>query len=246
MRALERGVNKLYDNKILRRRAWEWLKSGMSLREVREALIAQGTKYALSTISAFKDLMIQETGEEIQEDDYEIDVEKAISSIGTPVSRRGGKSASKGKNVQEKIKDVFGLDGLVTNDAQVIDVLISKGFQSMLSGNFEITPQTVMKALELKKAMLGKEYSGQTAWSVQDLQSKLTLLLNVVNKHTDSSTWERIMRDLEEAGWDDGIMSGVGDTSAETHGGTVFEKHSSAGGDESWSVESVLSGIGDV
>lgn len=208
---MDSGSNKLYSNRAMRKKAWEWLKAGLSLREVRESLIGLGHKYALSTIAAFKDIMMQETGEEIYEDsgdDFVIDTKRELEKVGTAVSADKKKFGKYADN-KKKIADAFDLEDLVSNDAQVIDVLISKGFQSMLSGDFQVTPQTVMKALELKKAMLGKDYAGQTAWNVQELQSKLSLLLSVVNKHSDSATWERIMRDLEEAGWDNEMVAGV-------------------------------------
>lgn len=225
---MEKGTNKIYMHAKYRRLAWGWLQGGMSDREVKEGLVAKGFTVALRTVSAFRQIMeqIEEYGgasgdstrgrksksykddsppfDDIPEELRALQEEdRTILQLDSGVGKkRKSTRLYSDSTLEETMKEALGVDQMAMNDAVLLDSIITKGFKTLLDADAVIGPTLALRAIEIKRALLGKNYTGQTAWETERLKRKLSLLLDVVNRNVEQHTWDKIILELEECGWD--------------------------------------------
>ena len=88
----------------------------------------------------------------------------------------------------------------IKNDGEVLDLLILKFANQLKMGEVNVTPAVALKAIDMKKNMLGAKYRGQTIWSLMESQLQIDKLLEVMNRHVTHEQFEAIVAEMENEG----------------------------------------------
>lgn len=156
--------------------AWSWLASGLSPAQVQRALGEKGFSVSLPVVYNFKEIMVDEA-------------ERGVTS-GLPVDTGAGIDAIKAVPENMRIK----------NDGEVLDLIIQKFSEQLKTGEADITPAVALKAIDMKKSMLGAKYKGQTVWSLMESQLQFDALIEIMGKYITNDQFEAIMNELERKG----------------------------------------------
>jgi len=89
----------------------------------------------------------------------------------------------------------------IKHDGILLDSIIALGLEDLKSRKMKLTLPVVLKAIEMKKEMIGVEYRGQTIWGLLDYQKQFDQLVDVLAKRCPTSVFEAIIEDLKELGW---------------------------------------------
>ena len=170
--------NKIY-NSPMKDLAWIWLSSGQSPSQVQRALAENGLDVSLPVVYNFREIMAEEE-------------ERKITS-GVIID------SSVGEGIRNAIDAVP--DNLrIRNDGEVLDLVIQKFASQLKEGNVTITPAVALKAIDMKKSMLGTQYKGQTVWSLMESQLQFDRLSEVINKYVTHEQFEQIMEEMDRIG----------------------------------------------
>lgn len=168
--------------------AWEWLRNGMPVTAVKEALDEKGLHVTLPVIYNFRDIMQDmemkggNTGGYFAGSSFDSD-ETTPTPMPSP------------EDVPESLR--------IKNDGEVLDLIILKFANQLKAGEAEITPAVALKAIDMKKNMMGAKYRGQTIWSLMESQLQIDKLLEVMNRHVTHEQFEAIVAEMEN----DGVIS---------------------------------------
>jgi hypothetical protein len=90
------------------------------------------------------------------------------------------------------------------NDAQVIDLIIEKGFmdlqQDSKKGKATVTVPELLKAIEFKQRILGAEYRSQTAWGIEQNNKTLFQAFKYFCEEAEPTTTTQVFKRLVTAG----------------------------------------------
>ncbi len=89
----------------------------------------------------------------------------------------------------------------IKNDGLLLDVIINKGLELLKANRVKITLPMILKAMDMKKALLGVEYRGQTVWGLLDSQKQFDQLVTVLSRRCPTTIFDQIVEDLREMGW---------------------------------------------
>ena len=157
--------NSIY-NSPYRDLAWQWLRNGMPVAVVKEALDEKGMSVTLPVIYNFRDIMLDfeakggNTGGYFAGstfDGKDDTVEPMPSPEDVPENQR------------------------IKNDGEVLDLLILKFANQLKMGEVTVTPAVALKAIDMKKNMLGAKYRGQTIWSLMESQLQIDKLIVILD-----------------------------------------------------------------
>ena len=172
--------NKIY-NSPMKELAWLWLSSGQSPSQVQRALAEHDLDVSLPVVYNFREIMSEEE-------------ERSIGNSGGVII-----DPSLGGGVRNAIDAVP--DNLrIRNDGEVLDLVIQKFATQLKDGNVTITPAVALKAIDMKKSMLGTQYKGQTVWSLMESQMQFDRLSEVINKYVTHEQFEKIMEEMDRIG----------------------------------------------
>lgn len=171
--------NKIY-NSPMRELAWMWLSSGQSPSSVQKALAEHDLDVSLPVVYNFREIMADEE-------------ERGMASGGMIID------PSMGKNVTNAI-DAIPDHLRIRNDGEVLDLVIQRFASQLKEGNVTITPAVALKAIDMKKNMLGTQYKGQTVWSLMESQMQFDKLSEVINKYVTHEQFEQIMAEMDRIG----------------------------------------------
>lgn len=171
-------------NSPYRTLAWEWIRNGMPISAVKESLDEKGLHVTLPVLYNFRDIMEDAemksggsgyyTGSSFDPDD----------PTHTPLPAP--------QDVPESMR--------IKNDGEVLDLLILQFSNQLKSGEVSVTPAVALKAIDMKKSMLGPKYRGQTIWSLMESQLQIDKLLEVMNRHVTHDQFEAIVAEMENEG----------------------------------------------
>lgn len=174
--------NKIY-NSPMKDLAWIWLSSGQSPSQVQRALAENGLDVSLPVVYNFREIMAEE------------EERKIVSNSGSGVII----DSSVGEGIRNAIDAVP--DNLrIRNDGEVLDLVIQRFASQLKDGNVTITPAVALKAIDMKKSMLGTQYKGQTVWSLMESQLQFDRLSEVINKYVTHEQFEQIMEEMDRIG----------------------------------------------
>ena len=86
-------------------------------------------------------------------------------------------------------------------DGMLLDLIINQGMDALKLGELRLTVPMVLKAMEMKKELLGVEYRGQTVWGLLDSQKQFDELVEIIHRRCPADVFEQIIEDLKELGW---------------------------------------------
>lgn len=121
----------------------------------------------------------------------------------------------KDREKQNTMRDVITCGGsinpdtAVKNDGMVLDLIINQGMENLKTGEATITIPMVLKAMEMKKDLLGVKYHGQTVWALVDYQQQFNDLIQVLGRRVPQAMLDMIIEDLRELGWTDTMSSDI-------------------------------------
>lgn len=121
----------------------------------------------------------------------------------------------KDREKQNTMQDVITCGGTINpvtavkNDGIVLDLIINQGMESLKNGEATITIPMVLKAMDMKKDLLGVTYKGQTIWALFDYQKQFDDLIQVLGKRLPQTMLDLIIEDLRELGWTDTMSSDI-------------------------------------
>lgn len=171
--------NKIY-NSPMKDLAWIWLSSGQSPSQVQRALAENGLDVSLPVVYNFREIMAEEEERKVVNSGMVID-----PSLGGGV-----------RNAIDAVPDNL----RIRNDGEVLDLVIQKFAAQLKEGNVTITPAVALKAIDMKKSMLGTQYKGQTVWSLMESQLQFDRLSEVINKYVTHEQFEQIMEEMDRIG----------------------------------------------
>lgn len=174
--------NKIY-NSPMRDLAWLWLSSGQSPSQVQRALAEHDLDVSLPVVYNFREIMAAEE-------------DKKLSSGGGMILDPSAGHGGSVQNVIDTIPDHL----RVRNDGEVLDLVIQRFAAQLKEGNVTITPAVALKAIDMKKSMLGTQYKGQTVWSLMESQMQFDKLSEVINKYVTHEQFEQIMEEMDRIG----------------------------------------------
>lgn len=169
--------NKIY-NSPLKELAWLWLSSGQSPAQVQRSLAENGLDVSLPVVYNFREIMADE------------EENKIVSGVAIDSLRVGTRDAIDA--VPDSLR--------VRNDGEVLDLVIQRFATQLKEGNVTITPAVALKAIDMKKNMLGTQYKGQTVWSLMESQMQFDKLSEVLNKYVTHEQFEQIMEEMDRIG----------------------------------------------
>lgn len=167
-----KGQNKIYDSRY-RQMVWEYLEGGCTPKQIVEILrgVDPTFKVSVPTIYEFGTMMKAEQ-----------DADTGMSDLLTLGNTIDPKTAIK-------------------YDGVLLDSIISFGLEDLRLRKLKLTLPVVLKAMEMKKEMLGAEYRGQTIWGLMDYQKQFDQLVEVLAKRCPATIFEKIIEDLQDLGW---------------------------------------------
>lgn len=172
---------------------WEWLKNGMPISAVKEALDEKGFNVTLPVIYNFRDIMQDYESQygEVSSGEFTGSYMEDEDDEDNP-SNPPFPDMSSPENVPESLR--------IKNDGEVLDLLILKFAHQLKTGTMNVTPAVALKAIDMKKNMLGAKYRGQTIWSLMESQLQIDKLLEVMNRHVTHEQFEAIVAEMEQSG----------------------------------------------
>lgn len=170
------GVANTIYNSPYKELAWSWLAAGLSPAQVQRSLAEKGFNISLPVIYNFKEIMTDEA-------------ERGMVS-GMPIDGPVGVDAV--RVIPENMR--------IKNDGEVLDLIIQKFSAQLKTGEVDITPAVALKAIDMKKSMLGAKYKGQTVWSLMESQLQFDTLIEIMGKFITNDQFEAIMQELESKG----------------------------------------------
>jgi len=170
------GVANTIYNSPYKELAWSWLAAGLSPAQVQRSLAEKGFNISLPVVYNFKEIMVDEA-------------ERGMIS-GMPIDGPVGVDAVQAIPESMRIK----------NDGEVLDLIIQKFSAQLKTGEVDITPAVALKAIDMKKSMLGAKYKGQTVWSLMESQLQFDTLIEIMGKYITNDQFEAIMHELEHKG----------------------------------------------
>lgn len=167
-----KGQNKLYTSRYSDM-AWEYLENGCSPQQVLEILrgVDPTFKISLPTIYDFQAIMEKE-----HRGDEETD---ALITLGGTLDPKTA----------------------IKYDGVLLDGIIALGLEDLKARKLKLTLPVILKAMEMKKDLLGASYRGQTIWGLMDYQQQFDQLVEVLAKRCPATVFEEIIEDLKELGW---------------------------------------------
>lgn len=88
----------------------------------------------------------------------------------------------------------------IRNDGEVLDLIIQRFASQLRAGQVAISPAVALKAIDMKKNMMGVKYKGQTVWSLMESQMQFDQLTKIINEVVTHEQFETIMAKLEHIG----------------------------------------------
>lgn len=170
------GVANTIYNSPYKELAWSWLAAGLSPAQVQRSLAEKGFNISLPVVYNFKEIMTDEA-------------ERGMVS-GMPIDGPVGVDAV--RVIPENMR--------IKNDGEVLDLIIQKFSAQLKTGEVDITPAVALKAIDMKKSMLGAKYKGQTVWSLMESQLQFDTLIEIMGKFITNDQFEAIMHELESKG----------------------------------------------
>ena len=170
------GVANTIYNSPYKELAWSWLAAGLSPAQVQRSLADKGFNISLPVVYNFKEIMTDEA-------------ERGMVS-GMPIDGPVGVDAV--RVIPENMR--------IKNDGEVLDLIIQKFSAQLKTGEVDITPAVALKAIDMKKSMLGTKYKGQTVWSLMESQLQFDTLIEIMGKFITNDQFEAIMQELESKG----------------------------------------------
>lgn len=170
--------NSLY-NSAYKELAWSWLYSGQSPSQVKRALADKGFDVSLPVIVNFQKIM-------------EDEVKRGQSSAGLPLDAPGGDFVRAVQEVPENQR--------IMNDGELLDLIIQRFMQQVQNGTAELSAAVALKAISMKKDMLGAKYKGQTVWSLMEAQMQFDKLTEILEEVVTHDQFQQIMARMENIG----------------------------------------------
>lgn len=170
------GVANTIYNSPYKELVWSWLAAGLSPAQVQRSLAEKGFNISLPVVYNFKEIMTDEA-------------ERGMVS-GMPIDGPVGVDAV--RVIPENMR--------IKNDGEVLDLIIQKFSAQLKTGEVDITPAVALKAIDMKKSMLGTKYKGQTVWSLMESQLQFDTLIEIMGKFITNDQFEAIMQELESKG----------------------------------------------
>lgn len=170
--------NTLY-NSPYKELAWSWLYSGQSPSQVKRALADKGFDVSLPVVLNFQKIMEDEM--------------KRGGSTGLPLESSGG------ENFTRAIQEVP-VNERIMNDGELLDLIIQRFMMQMKQGNVELSAAIALKAISMKKDMLGPKYKGQTVWSLMEAQMQFDKMTEILEEVVTHDQFQQIMARLESVG----------------------------------------------
>lgn len=179
---MAKGTGNVIYNSPYRDLAWMWLQDGQTPTAVQQELLNHGMKVSLPVVYNFQKLMT-----EIEEN------RRNSTTAGLPLD---------GATIEESVTSVYDVpeEFRIKNDSELLDLIIMRFMNQVKDGRATITVAAALKAIEMKKSMLGAKYKGQTVWSLMESQMQIDKLLEVMNKHITHDQFEAIVSELEGIG----------------------------------------------
>lgn len=172
--------NTLY-NSAYKELAWSWLYSGMSPAQVQRALRGKGFEISLPVIINFQKIM-------------EDEAMRQGGSAGMPLDSSGGEG-----NWKRAIEDIPA-EKRIMNDGELLDLIIQRFMLQLQDGTAELSAAIALKAISMKKDMLGPKYKGQTVWSLMEAQMQFDKLTEILEEVVTHDQFQQIMAKMEGIG----------------------------------------------
>jgi hypothetical protein len=98
-----------------------------------------------------------------------------------------------------------GTDRKIKNEIEVLDLIIQRGFDNLLTGNgANIKLSDAMRAIQMKNTLTGGKHGGLTEHGLEELkkveEGKTLALIEVIKKYVPEDKWEeldQVMSDTE-------------------------------------------------
>lgn len=171
--------NSLY-NSPYKELAWTWLYSGQSPSQVKRALADKGFDVSLPVVINFQKIM-------------EDELKRGTGGAGFPLDVGGSGS-------WRKAIDDIPADERIMNDGELLDLIIQRFMMQMKEGNVVLSAAIALKAISMKKEMLGPKYKGQTVWSLMEAQMQFDKLTEILEEVVTHDQFQQIMARLEGIG----------------------------------------------
>jgi hypothetical protein len=167
-----KGTNKIYSSQY-KQMIWEYLEGGCSPKQVLDIMrgVNPSFKISIPTVYEFQTLMQKEMQTEAEQEE--------LYTLGNTIDPKTA----------------------IKHDGILLDSIIALGLEDLKSRKMKLTLPVVLKAIEMKKEMIGVEYRGQTIWGLLDYQKQFDQLVDVLAKRCPTSVFEAIIEDLKELGW---------------------------------------------
>lgn len=172
--------NTLY-NSAYKELAWSWLYSGMSPAQVQRALRGKGFEISLPVIINFQKIM-------------EDEAMRQGGSAGMPLDSSGGEG-----NWKRAVEEVPAEERIM-NDGELLDLIIQRFMMQLQNGTAELSAAIALKAISMKKDMLGPKYKGQTVWSLMEAQMQFDKLTEILEEVVTHDQFQQIMAKMEGIG----------------------------------------------
>lgn len=167
-----KGTNKIYSSQY-KQMIWEYLEGGCSPKQIIEIMrgVNPSFKISIPTVYEFQALMEKEQEAEAEQEE--------LYTLGNTIDPKTA----------------------IKHDGILLDSIIALGLEDLRSRKMKLTLPVVLKAIEMKKEMIGAEYRGQTIWGLLDYQKQFDQLVEVLAKRCPASVFDTIIEDLKELGW---------------------------------------------
>lgn len=167
-----KGTNKIYSSQY-KQMIWEYLEGGCSPKQIIEIMrgVNPSFKISIPTVYEFQTIMQKEANEEAEQAE--------LYTLGNTIDPKTA----------------------IKHDGILLDSIIALGLEDLKSRKMKLTLPVVLKAIEMKKEMIGVEYRGQTIWGLLDYQKQFDQLVEVLSKRCPTSVFDTIIEDLKELGW---------------------------------------------
>ncbi len=167
-----KGTNKIYSSQY-KQMIWEYLEGGCSPKQIIEIMrgVNPSFKISIPTVYEFQTIMQKEANEEAEQAE--------LYTLGNTIDPKTA----------------------IKHDGILLDSIIALGLEDLKSRKMKLTLPVVLKAIEMKKEMIGVEYRGQTIWGLLDYQKQFDQLVEVLSKRCPASVFDAIIEDLKELGW---------------------------------------------
>ena len=171
-------------NSPYRKLAWDLIRNGMPIPVVRDELEEKGLKVTPPVLHNFKAIMEDFERQQGNSDYYSSPAFDPEDPTNIPLPS------------PQDVPD----DMRIKNDGEVLDMLILQFSNQLRNGEVNVTPAVALKAMDMKKSMLGPKYRGQTIWGLMESQMQIDKLLEIMNRHITHDQFEAIIAEMESEG----------------------------------------------